>query len=161
MRSLLFHASMSAHCWVEELHTATYLLNHLPCKNISASYSYVALYCAAPSYEHLQVFGCVCYPNLSAQAAHKLAPWSTCCVFLRYSTNHKGYRCLDLSTNNIIISRHVIFDEVVFPFTASSHLTIDLDIFLQDDAPGTAPMPTPLPACRAPPGFLPLAAAGG
>jgi hypothetical protein len=33
-----------------------------------------------------------------------------------YSNHHKGYRCLDLSSNRIIISRHVIFDEAAFPF---------------------------------------------
>jgi hypothetical protein len=65
IRSLLFYASMPARYWVEGLHTTTYLLNRLPCL-------YVALYSLAPSYEHLRVFGCVCYPNLSAQAAHKL-----------------------------------------------------------------------------------------
>jgi hypothetical protein len=32
---------------------------------------------------------------------------------------------------------------------------------LQDDSLGAAPMPAPLPAPRVPPGFLPLAAAGG
>jgi hypothetical protein len=66
--SLLFQASMPARYWVEALHTVTYMLNHLPHKAISASCPYVALYGAAPSYEHLRVFGCVCYPNLS----HKL-----------------------------------------------------------------------------------------
>jgi hypothetical protein len=103
LRSLLFQASMPARYWVEELHTATYLLNHLPCKAISASYPYVTLYGITPSYEHLHVFGCVWYPNLSAQAAHKLAPQSTCCVFLGYFADHKGYQCLDLSTNNIVV----------------------------------------------------------
>jgi hypothetical protein len=72
--SLLFQAFMPACYWVEALHTATYLLNHLHYKAINVSCSYVALYGVAPSYEHLRVFGCVCYPNLSAQAAHKLAP---------------------------------------------------------------------------------------
>nr|GEV34363.1 hypothetical protein [Tanacetum cinerariifolium] len=33
---------------------------------------------------------------------------------LRHVTNHRGYCCLDLKTNKIIISRHVNFDETVF-----------------------------------------------
>jgi hypothetical protein len=51
-------------------------------------------------------------------------------VFVGYSTNHKDYRCLDLSTYNIVLSRHVVFDEVVFPFAASPCITNDLDTFL-------------------------------
>jgi hypothetical protein len=158
--SLLFQASIPARYWVEGLHTATYLLNHLPTKAISTTSPYFALYGVAPSYEHLRVFGCACYPNLSAKTAHKLAPRSTRCIFLRYSTDHKGYRCLDLTTNNIVISRHVVFDEADFPFSASPRLTNDLDILLQDDSPGAAPMPAPLSALRVPPGFPLLAAAG-
>jgi hypothetical protein len=66
LRSLLFQAFMSSHYWITALHTATYLLNRLPCKAISAPSPYVALYGVAPSSEHLRIFGCVCYPNLSA-----------------------------------------------------------------------------------------------
>jgi hypothetical protein len=43
------------------------------------------------------------------------------------SSNHKGYHCLDLSANRIIISRHVTFNEADFPFSASPHLTNNLD----------------------------------
>jgi hypothetical protein len=128
---------------------------------IRAPCPYVALHGVAPSYEHLRVFGCACYPNLSAQAPNKLAPRSTRCVFLGYSADHKGYRCLDLSTNNIIVSQHVVFDEADFPFAASPRLTNDLDIFLQDESPSAVPMPAPLPAPHIPSGFLPLAAASG
>jgi hypothetical protein len=107
-----------------------YLLNHLPMKMISAASTHVALFGFAPSYEDLHVFGCACYPNTAATAPHKLAPQSTRCVFLGYSTDHKGYRCLDLSTNRMIISRHVIFDEDSFPLAASPNLT-DLDFLLE------------------------------
>jgi hypothetical protein len=44
------------------------------------------------------VFGCAYYSNLSAKTAHKLAPRSNRCIFVGYSADHKGYRCLDLTT---------------------------------------------------------------
>jgi hypothetical protein len=74
IRFLLFQTSMLAFYWVDGLYTATYLLNCLPCKAIIVSCPYVTLYDVTPSYEHMRMFGCVCYPNLSAQAAHKLPP---------------------------------------------------------------------------------------
>jgi hypothetical protein len=106
------------------------------------------------------VFSCACYPNLSTKAAHKLAPQSTRCVFLGYSADHKGYRCLDLTTNTIVISQHVVFYEADFPFSVSPHLTNNFDIFLQDNSPSAAPMPAPLLAPHISLVFPPLAAAG-
>ena len=116
VRSLLFHASVPPSFWAAALGMATHLLNILPTKTLSFSTSHLALFGVPPSYEHLRVFGCKCYPNLSATAAHKLAPRSTLCVFLGYSPHHKGYVCLDRHTNRTIISRHVVFDETSFPF---------------------------------------------
>jgi hypothetical protein len=92
--------------------------------------SHIALFGSAPSYEHLRVFGCVCYPNTAATAPHKLAPRSIWCVFLGYSSDHKGYHCLDLSTNRLIVSRHVVFDEDNFPLAASPNPT-DLDFLCE------------------------------
>jgi hypothetical protein len=80
MRSLLFQASLPAPYWVESIHTATFLLNRLPTKTISASCPYFALFGTTPTYEHLHVFGCACYPNMSATAPHKLAPHSARCL---------------------------------------------------------------------------------
>jgi hypothetical protein len=103
--SMLFQASLPARYWVEGLHTTAYLLNRLPTKTISASCPHHSLFGTPPTYEHLHVFGCEYYPNMSAIAPHKLAPRSTRCVFLEYSKHHKGYRCLHLSTNRLVISR--------------------------------------------------------
>ncbi|GJY87530.1 ribonuclease H-like domain-containing protein [Tanacetum coccineum] len=33
-----------------------------------------------------------------------------------HASSHRGYRCLDLHTNKIIISRYVTFDKTVFPY---------------------------------------------
>jgi hypothetical protein len=119
IRTLLIQASLLRRYWAERLDTATYLLNRLPIKAIQVVCLHITLFGFAPSYEHLQVFGCACYPNTAATAPHNLAPRSTRCVFLGYSSDHKGYRCLDLSTNHLIVSRHVVFDEDSFPLAAS------------------------------------------
>jgi hypothetical protein len=129
IRTLLIQASLLRRYWAEGLHTTVYLLNHLPTKTISAAYPHVALFASSSSYGHLHIFGCACYPNITATAPHKLAPRSTQCVFLGYSGDHKGYQCLDLSTNRLIVSRHVVFDEDCFTLDASPCLT-DLDFFV-------------------------------
>lgn len=38
------------------------------------------------------------------------------CAFLGYSNIHKGFKCLDISTGRVYISRDVVFDENIFPF---------------------------------------------
>jgi hypothetical protein len=111
LRSLLFQASLPPVYWVEALHTATYLVNWLPTKTLAFSTPCTSLYSTQPSYDHLRVFGCACYPNMSSMVPHKLAPRSSLCVFLGYSSEHKGYRCLELQSNRILISHHVVFDE--------------------------------------------------
>jgi hypothetical protein len=120
VRSLLFQASLPPVYWADSLHTATYLLNRHPTKTLDGRTPHFALHGTQPTYTHLRVFGCACYPNLSSTASHKLSPRSSLCVFLGYSSDHKGYRCLDLHSNRIIISRHVVFDEAVFPFADMS-----------------------------------------
>jgi hypothetical protein len=40
---------------------------------------------------------------------------------IRYPREHKGYRCLDLDTRRVIMSRHVVFDEATFPYVSPEH----------------------------------------
>jgi hypothetical protein len=53
----------------------------------------------------------------TCSCCHKLAFHFKQCAFIGYSTHHKGYKCLDISTGHVYISRDVIFDEYVFPFS--------------------------------------------
>jgi hypothetical protein len=122
-----------------------YLLNWLSNKTIRESCPYVALHGVAPSYEHLWMFSCVCYPNLSAQAPHKLPPGppDVPSSDVLPITNAIG---VSISTNNIIVSRHVVFYEIDFSFIILPRLINDLDIFLQDNSCSAAPMPASLMA---------------
>lgn len=119
------------------------MLNRSPSKTLKSYTPYFALYGTHPHYDHLRVFGCKCYPNLAATAPHKLVPRSTLCVFMGYPSEHKGYRCLDLASNRIIISRHVIFDESSFPFAelptplSSSNLDFLTDFHFSPSPVGT------------------------
>ncbi|GKD23367.1 ribonuclease H-like domain-containing protein [Tanacetum coccineum] len=65
-------------------------------------------------------------------------------IFLGHASDHRGYRCLDLNTNKIIISRHVTFDETVFPYGTTQPNLSSTYTFL-DDIPDLLPHNTPSP----------------
>jgi hypothetical protein len=66
----------------------------------------------------LREFGCACLPNLRPYNTRKLSFSSKRCAFLGYSNMHKGFKCPDIATGRIHISRDVDFNEQVFPFAA-------------------------------------------
>jgi hypothetical protein len=78
------------------------------------------LFKSPPNYCMLKIFGCACWPHLRPYNKHKLEFRSKPCVFLGYSSLHKGYKCLDMETGRVYISRDVIFDEADFPFSNPS-----------------------------------------
>lgn len=88
MLSLLTHATLPPSFWVEALRTATYLHNILPTKLLNFRTPTSTLYLCNPSYDHLRVFGCACYPNTSATYTHKLNQRSSLCIFLGYLPNY-------------------------------------------------------------------------
>ncbi|GKD15557.1 ribonuclease H-like domain-containing protein [Tanacetum coccineum] len=72
---------------------------------------------------HLTIVSCVL---LDAYAT------PTPSLFLGHASNHRGYRCLDLTTTKIIISRHVTFDETVFPYGSTPSTTVPSYTFLDE-----------------------------
>ena len=95
------------------------LINRLPISGLKKS-PWELLFNRQPDYSKLKVFGCQCYPWLKPYIHSKLDAKSKSCVFLGYSLQHKGYRCLDPITNRIYISRHVVFDEKLIPLSHCS-----------------------------------------
>ncbi|KAJ9553498.1 hypothetical protein OSB04_017543, partial [Centaurea solstitialis] len=122
MRTLLFQASLPPNFWAEALNMTVHILNLLPTTTLSFQSPCEKLYGTFPTFMQLRVFGCLCYPNLSSTAPHKLSPRSTACVYLGPSANHRGHRYYDLVSHRIIISRHVFFDEDHFPYSSFNDL---------------------------------------
>ena len=58
---------------------------------------------------------CLCFRHTRPYNRHKLAFRSEPCVYLGIAHQYKGYKCLTRS-GKVLITRHVVFDENVFPF---------------------------------------------
>jgi hypothetical protein len=118
--TLLASASLPQKYWDEAFLTATYLINRLPSPTTSNKSPLELLFKQTPDYTFLKNFGCACWPHLHPYNTHKMDFRSTRCIFLGYSLNHKGYKCLDPTTNRLYIARNVVFDENSFPYATSS-----------------------------------------
>ncbi|CAA7031737.1 unnamed protein product [Microthlaspi erraticum] len=114
--SMLFHSEVPLIYWVEAFAAASFIGNMLPSSALNNVSPHECLFKTKPDYSSLRVFGAACYPHLRPLAHNKFDPRSLQCVFLGYSSQYKGYRCLYPPTGRGYVSRHVIFDEECFPF---------------------------------------------
>ena len=116
--TLLAHASVPFRLWSDAFSTAYFLINRLPTRVLNMKTALELLFQEIPDYTFLNVFGCACWPHLRSYNIRKHEFHSKQCVFLGYSSMHKGYKCLHVPTNRVYISRDVVFDENLFPFAA-------------------------------------------
>ncbi|XP_011012711.1 PREDICTED: uncharacterized protein LOC105116907 isoform X2 [Populus euphratica] len=114
--TLLSHASVPIKFWTAAFRTAVFLINRLPTSVLGYKSPHEVVFGSAPTYDSFRVFGCSCYPLLAPFGRLKLDFKSTRCVFLGYSTNHKGYICFEPWTHCFYISCHVKFNELQFPY---------------------------------------------
>src|SRR4051812_18720968 len=64
-------------------------------------------------YSSLRTFSCVCFVLLPNHEKDKLSSKTYRCIFVGYSSSHKGYRCYDPITKRLRIAKHVSFLENV------------------------------------------------
>jgi hypothetical protein len=119
--SLLSQGHMPLKYWDEAFIIVTFMINRTPSKVINYITPLERLFKVTPNYSSLRSFRCSCWPHLRPYNSHKLEFHSKEYVFMGYSNKHKGFKCLDLSTGLVYISRGVIFDENVFPFAKLNH----------------------------------------
>uniref|UniRef100_A0A2N9GH47 Integrase catalytic domain-containing protein n=1 Tax=Fagus sylvatica TaxID=28930 RepID=A0A2N9GH47_FAGSY len=113
--AILSESKLPMSYWSHAVSTATHLINRLPTPNLSYNNPWEMLFQKPPDLTYLRSFGCQCFPLLTPYTAHKLHPKTTPCVFIGYPTHTKGYLCLDPITKRLYVSRHVLFNETIFP----------------------------------------------
>lgn len=73
------------------------------------------LFYKLPNYSSLRTFGYATFLFLRPYHRNKFSFHTEKCVFVGYSLQHKGYKCMS-STNKIYIVQSVRFNEFKFPF---------------------------------------------
>lgn len=89
-QALLFQGSLPTKFWGEAVMTTTHLINRTPMKVLKGSTLYQVLYGEEPQYNHLRVFGSLCYTHLRARDKDKFGPRSSKCIFVGYPFGQKG-----------------------------------------------------------------------
>jgi hypothetical protein len=159
-RTLLIASFVPSHFWGEAVSTAVYLINRQPSTKLSNKCLDGVLFGTHPSYDHLRVFGCICYALLPPRERTKLSAQSVECVFLGYGSEHKGNHCYDPSSHRLRISRDVTFVEnnpfFHNPSTSSSYSSLESTSFLTSNnnlssQPSVSPIPISPPEPYVPP----------
>lgn len=86
---------------------------------------YGCVYGKTPDYSLFKIFGCLCHASVHDH--DKFEPRTIRLVFVGYPPDHKGYKLLNLENKQIFISRHVVFQETVFPFHSNTHSAFQHD----------------------------------
>lgn len=114
--TLLAQSGLPMTFWWNLFHTETFLINRLPTPVLHNQSPYFKLFGKEPDYTSLQNFGYACYPFLWPYNTSKLHFRTSKCLFLGYSDDHRGYKCLH-SSGRLYISNTVEFHEHEFPFS--------------------------------------------
>lgn len=113
--TLLAQANMPLTFWWEAFQAAVHNINRLPSSPLHNKTPFEILYKTKPDYTSLHPFGCSTFPCLTPYNSHKLQFHSKKCLFMGYSNNKKGFKCLSASGRQYI-SRHAVFNHSEFPY---------------------------------------------
>ncbi|XP_020229969.1 uncharacterized protein LOC109810814 [Cajanus cajan] len=127
-RALRFHVNLPLSFWGECVLTATHIINRTPTSTNGGLTPYEMLFGKTPLFDHLQVFGCLCYMKTPLKPDDKFATRAHKCIFVGYPTDQKEWRVYNLDTKKFSTSRDIIFYERIFPY-AQGQLLHEMTVF--------------------------------
>ena len=150
-RALLFQSNIPIVYWSDCICTTIFLINRTPSLLLDNKSLYEILLKKAPDYSFLKSFGCLCYVSTLLKDRNEFSARADRCVFLRYPSGYKGYKDVHLDSNNITITRNIVFHKDIFPFLDTSFsVSPSIDFFDATILPAPIPValdpivPTPI-----------------
>lgn len=122
-RALRFQSGLPLQFWGDSVMCAVHITNRLPSGVLNNQSPFEVLFKTPPTYLHLKVFGCLVMAKNPSRNKDKFAERGVPCVFLGYPQTQKGYKLLNLNTNQTFVSRDVKFHENIIPYKMFHHRT--------------------------------------
>jgi hypothetical protein len=110
---MLNEKNLPNYFWAEVVAIVVYIMNRTPIVATHGMTPEEKFTGKKLDVSHLRVFGCITYVHVLDEKRSKLDPKTDKCIFIGYSLEQKGYRCCNLSTRKLQVSRDVVFDEMV------------------------------------------------
>lgn len=110
-KCLLFDAGLKNDFWAEAVNMAAYLINHSVNSVLKTQTPEEVWTGKKVDVSKIRIFGTKVMVHVPKQKRKKLDPKSNKMIFVGHDPDTKGYRCIDVDTRKLIISRDVIFHE--------------------------------------------------
>ncbi|GAA0184935.1 hypothetical protein LIER_32223 [Lithospermum erythrorhizon] len=119
-RALMFQGDLPLRFWGKCILGAMHLINRTPSGVLHNKTPIEVLTGKVPAFDHLRIFGSLCFAHDQRSKGNKFAPRSRKCIFLGYPSHQKGWKLYDIDSRKFFVSRDVQFHESEFPFAKCS-----------------------------------------
>ncbi|BES91255.1 Hypothetical protein2 [Nesidiocoris tenuis] len=139
-RCMFADTNLPRHLWGECIRTAAYQLNRCPSTAIGGRLP-AEIYLGKTNLERLRIFGSRVWAHKLPKVADKMDPRAVPARMVGYNEN--GYRLYNPVTNDIFISRDVVFDESDYRYEP---VIVKYHTPEKESVPVTPPLPDQTPA---------------